>query len=87
MFTLPVTNQRAVSKLSPMPKKPSIPPKKKIPRNTSQISSSQPMTIMPLSRMQDLQFRCLLHRSTPHMELRTVFTFQMPTEERPFNMH
>ncbi|GFW70990.1 hypothetical protein TNCV_190811 [Trichonephila clavipes] len=48
----------------------------------SWISSPQPMTNMPLSRMKNLH--CPLQR-TPDMGLRTAFTVQMPTEKRPFN--
>ncbi|GFT02910.1 hypothetical protein TNCV_1847051 [Trichonephila clavipes] len=68
-----------------MPKKPPIPSKKNL-RHASWISSSQPMAIMPLSRTQKLLFRRLPHRSIQDMELRTVFTVQMPTEERSFRI-
>ncbi|GFW27512.1 hypothetical protein TNCV_163521 [Trichonephila clavipes] len=37
---------------------------------------------MPLSRLNNFHFRRLPHRSPPDMVLRTVFTVQMPTDER-----
>ncbi|GFV46937.1 hypothetical protein TNCV_3033341 [Trichonephila clavipes] len=75
MITLTLTNQRAASKLSTMQKILPLHHKETL-RHASRFSSSQPITVMPLSRLQKSTF------AVSHFEVKQIWDIGMFSQSR-----